>query len=53
MPGDGEVEARLKDVSDAARGTQNLLYPMREALKDTEFRATALIRSSRPITGNP
>ena len=28
-----EVEARLTDVKDAARGTQNLLYPMREALK--------------------
>jgi methylmalonyl-CoA mutase N-terminal domain/subunit len=27
-----EVEARLNDVRDAARGTQNLLFPMREAL---------------------
>jgi methylmalonyl-CoA mutase, N-terminal domain len=27
-----EVEARLNDVRDAARGTQNLLLPMREAL---------------------
>jgi len=28
-----EVAARLEDVRAAARGTQNLLYPMREALK--------------------
>jgi len=28
-----EVEARLADVKAAAEGTQNLLYPMREALK--------------------
>lgn len=28
-----EVRARLADVSDAARGTQNLLYPMKEALR--------------------
>jgi len=28
-----EVTARLDDVSDAARGTQNLLVPMREALR--------------------
>ncbi|MEN9505977.1 MAG: isobutyryl-CoA mutase large subunit [Actinomycetota bacterium] len=27
------VEARLRDVADAARGTQNLLYPMKEALR--------------------
>jgi len=27
------VAARLKDVGDAARGTQNLLYPMKEALR--------------------
>src|SRR4051794_30545589 len=27
------VEARLADVSAAARGTQNVLYPMREALR--------------------
>ena len=27
-----EVEAKLDDVRSAARGTQNLLYPMREAL---------------------
>lgn len=28
-----EVDARLADVADAARGTQNLLYPMKEALR--------------------
>jgi methylmalonyl-CoA mutase, N-terminal domain len=28
-----EVEAKLEDVKAAARGTQNLLHPMREALK--------------------
>jgi methylmalonyl-CoA mutase N-terminal domain/subunit len=28
-----EVTAHLADVADAARGTQNLLYPMREALR--------------------
>ena len=28
-----EVAARLEDVKAAARGTQNLLYPMRDALK--------------------
>ena len=28
-----EVEARLEDVRAAARGTQNLLHPMRDALK--------------------
>ncbi len=27
------VTARLRDVADAARGTQNLLYPMKEALR--------------------
>ena len=27
------VEARLADVTTAARGTQNLLYPMKEALR--------------------
>ncbi|MCB1000663.1 MAG: methylmalonyl-CoA mutase [Acidimicrobiales bacterium] len=27
------VKARLQDVADAARGTQNLLYPMKEALR--------------------
>jgi methylmalonyl-CoA mutase N-terminal domain/subunit len=27
------VEAVLRDVADAARGTQNLLYPMKEALR--------------------
>ena len=27
------VQARLRDVADAARGTQNLLYPMKEALR--------------------
>ena len=27
------VKARLADVADAARGTQNLLYPMKEALR--------------------
>jgi methylmalonyl-CoA mutase N-terminal domain/subunit len=27
------VKARLADVSDCARGTQNLLYPMKEALR--------------------
>jgi methylmalonyl-CoA mutase N-terminal domain/subunit len=27
------VQARLCDVADAARGTQNLLYPMKEALR--------------------
>ena len=27
------VQARLGDVADAARGTQNLLYPMKEALR--------------------
>jgi methylmalonyl-CoA mutase, N-terminal domain len=27
------VQARLTDVADAARGTQNLLYPMKEALR--------------------
>jgi methylmalonyl-CoA mutase N-terminal domain/subunit len=27
------VQARLADVSDCARGTQNLLYPMKEALR--------------------
>ena len=27
------VKARLDDVADAARGTQNLLYPMKEALR--------------------
>jgi methylmalonyl-CoA mutase, N-terminal domain len=27
------VQARLADVADAARGTQNLLYPMKEALR--------------------
>ena len=29
----GLVEARLADVTSAARGTQNLLYPMKEALR--------------------
>jgi len=28
-----EVEARLADLEAAAQGTQNLLFPMREALK--------------------
>ena len=28
-----EVQARLDDVRAAARGTQNLLHPMRDALK--------------------
>jgi methylmalonyl-CoA mutase N-terminal domain/subunit len=28
-----EVAARLAELSDAARGTQNLLYPMKEALR--------------------
>ena len=28
-----EVRARLDEVSAAARGTQNLLYPMKEALR--------------------
>ncbi|MEY2552729.1 MAG: methylmalonyl-CoA mutase, N-terminal domain [Ilumatobacteraceae bacterium] len=28
-----QIEVRLADVSDAARGTQNLLYPMKEALR--------------------
>ena len=28
-----EVTARLADVADAARGTQNLLYPMKDALR--------------------
>jgi len=28
-----EVEARLNDLAAAARGTQNVLYPMKEALK--------------------
>ena len=27
------VQARLADVAEAARGTQNLLYPMKEALR--------------------
>ena len=27
------VKARLADVAEAARGTQNLLYPMKEALR--------------------
>ena len=27
------VKARLQDVAHAARGTQNLLYPMKEALR--------------------
>ncbi|HEX3089303.1 MAG TPA: methylmalonyl-CoA mutase family protein, partial [Ilumatobacteraceae bacterium] len=27
------VEARLADITAAARGTQNLLYPMKEALR--------------------
>ena len=30
---DALVAARLQDVGDAARGTQNLLYPMKEALR--------------------
>jgi methylmalonyl-CoA mutase N-terminal domain/subunit len=29
----GEVQARLDDVAAAARGTQNLLYPMKDALR--------------------
>jgi methylmalonyl-CoA mutase N-terminal domain/subunit len=29
----GEVRARLDDVAAAARGTQNLLYPMKDALR--------------------
>jgi len=29
----GQVDARLADVRDAARGTANLLPPMREALR--------------------
>jgi methylmalonyl-CoA mutase, N-terminal domain len=29
----GEVEARLADLSAAARGTQNVMYPMKEALR--------------------
>jgi methylmalonyl-CoA mutase, N-terminal domain len=29
----GEVEARLADLSTAARGTQNVMYPMKEALR--------------------
>jgi methylmalonyl-CoA mutase N-terminal domain/subunit len=28
-----EVQARLADVADAARGSQNLLYPMKDALR--------------------
>jgi methylmalonyl-CoA mutase N-terminal domain/subunit len=28
------VDAALKDLSDAARGTQNLLYPMKDALRN-------------------
>jgi methylmalonyl-CoA mutase N-terminal domain/subunit len=28
-----QVDSQLRDVSDAARGTQNLLYPMKEALR--------------------
>jgi len=28
-----ELNARLGDVADAARGTQNLLYPMKDALR--------------------
>jgi len=28
-----QVQARLADLTDAARGTQNLLYPMKEALR--------------------
>jgi methylmalonyl-CoA mutase, N-terminal domain len=29
----GEVEARLADLSASARGTQNVMYPMKEALR--------------------